>query len=154
MEVWKNSRFENFEVSNLGRVRNKRTGNIFTGTTNDSGYVYVSLYVNGKSKSVRLHRLVAETFVENPSELPEVNHKNGNKKDNRVSNLEWVTHTDNIEHSMKTGLCVGGIQKVTDEQIDYIRRNFVKGDRHRGYRAIARKIGLSHTTVRRYCEKE
>lgn len=69
-----------------------------------NGYLSVSLCVDGKKQSKRINRLVAEAFIPNPENKPEVNHKNGNKKDNRVANLEWATRSENIQHSFRV-LC-------------------------------------------------
>ena len=62
------------------------------------------MYKDGKRTVKPIHILVAEAFVPNPENKPEVNHKNGNKHDNNASNLEWVTHKENCEHAWKTGL--------------------------------------------------
>lgn len=69
-----------------------------------NGYVYVQLWNNAKYKNIRLHKLVAQAFIKNSNNLPQINHKDGNKKNNRVDNLEWCTAKDNILHSYKIGL--------------------------------------------------
>ncbi len=148
VEMWKDIDGSNFEVSNLGRVRNKKNGRITVGTQNEKGYLRVSVYIDGKTKSMKVHRLVAKAFIPNPNEFPEVNHKNGDKTDNRVYNLEWVTHEQNVKHAFAKGLADDRNKKITDEQIEYIRKNCIKGDKEFGVRAIARKLGLSHTTVK------
>ena len=74
------------------------------GADNGIGYLQIKVCFENKSKSKYIHRLVAEAFLENPDNLPFVNHKDGNKKNNSVENLEWCTHKDNIAHAFSTGL--------------------------------------------------
>lgn len=69
-----------------------------------NGYVYQMLYKNGKEKLLRVHRLVAMAFLSNPNNLPQVNHKDGNKQNNSVDNLEWCEQSDNMKHAYKNGL--------------------------------------------------
>jgi hypothetical protein len=95
-----------YEVSNHGRARtnNQRPG-LLTLTKQKSGYRYVMVtQTNGKPKNWRVHRLVAMLFIPNPSGLTEVNHIDGNKDNNHVSNLEWCTRSHNVKHSFDTGL--------------------------------------------------
>ena len=95
-----------YEVSNYGHVRtnNQRPG-LLTLTKQPKGYRYAMVHLtNGKAKNCRVHRLVAQLFLPNPEGLPEVNHKDGNKDNNHVDNLEWVTRSDNVKHSFATGL--------------------------------------------------
>jgi hypothetical protein len=73
----------------------------------NNGYEFVILCVNKLTKKKAVHRLVAEAFIENPMLLPEVNHKNGNKRDNRTENLEWCSHRANILHAWNSGLALG-----------------------------------------------
>ena len=74
------------------------------------GYDRVKL---GESGMMRIHRLVAEAFIPNPLNLPEVNHKDGDKKNNCVTNLEWVTHQGNMVHAVETGLFGERAKKAT-----------------------------------------
>ena len=110
--------YEDYKVSNLGKILSlnyKNTGKaeLMNPVTNTNGYLQVILYKNGESKTCRVHRLVAEAFLENPENLPEVNHKDENKKNNFVflnedgtvnkkkSNLEWKNHIDNCNHGTR-----------------------------------------------------
>lgn len=95
-----------YEVSNLGRVMSKmqRNPRIMPQTIQRSGYRYVMLHVNKKPTCRRVHRLVAQAFLPNPEGLKEVNHKDGNKDNNRADNLEWCTRSHNVKHSFDTGL--------------------------------------------------
>ena len=116
--VYKGEPYEGYKVSNLGKILSlnyKNTGKaeLMNPVTNTNGYFQVNLYKNGESKTCRVHRLVAETFLENPENLPEVNHKDENKKNNFVflnedgsvdkekSNLEWKNHRDNCNHGTR-----------------------------------------------------
>lgn len=73
-------------------------------TRYSKGYEIVDLYKNGKRKTVRVHRLVAEAFIPNNDNKPEVNHIDGNKHNNNVDNLEWVTKKENCRHAWNNNL--------------------------------------------------
>lgn len=118
MEIWKDIPcYEGlYEVSNCGNVRSiTRTVRFGRGyktyesqflkfQTDKDGYFRVGLSKNGKKKQFRVNRLVAMAFIDNPNNLPVVNHKDGDKQNNHVENLEWVTHSENDLHAFKTGL--------------------------------------------------
>lgn len=108
--------YENlYEVSNLGRVRsldryvNHRgsdslrlvKGKVLKPVYDSDGYVVASIRDGNRSKLKKVHRLVAEVFIKNDNHLPQVNHKNGDKTDNRVTNLEWCSCKDNILHKFR-----------------------------------------------------
>lgn len=96
-----------YEVSNNGRVRNA-DGHVLSPNKHSAGYLAVHMFFGGKhTRMARLiHRLVAKEFLPQPAGATEVNHKNFNKHDNRLSNLEWVSHLDNVRHT-----CLAGRQK-------------------------------------------
>lgn len=97
--MWKTIQNEtNYEVSSEGQVRNKQTKQIKSLRYSNKGYARVTLYPSGKTYSV--HRLVAENFIINPNNYPSVNHKDGNKANNRLENLEWCTPKQNTGHAI------------------------------------------------------
>jgi len=106
-----------YEVSNLGRVKSLArtiirsdgrrcvvTEKILTERVNDRGYIEIKLSRLGSSTYKKLHRIVATAFLDNPENKPEVNHKDGNKKNNQAENLEWATHSENMQHAFANGL--------------------------------------------------
>lgn len=93
--------YEGYYISTDGEVENARTGRKLKPQVNNCGYLRVELCSKGKKKKHFVHRLVAVAYIKNPDNLPQVNHKNGNKKDNRAKNLEWRTASENRKHSFR-----------------------------------------------------
>lgn len=138
-EIWKDmiGYEEYFKVSNLGNIYSKRTNRLLKLTKSKTGYLCFSTRLGGRnSKAVlfRVHREVAKAFIPVPDNLIgyennnyygiiPVNHIDGNKLNNVVSNLEWVTHKENTQHAMNTGL-ISIEEKLTQEQISYILENY------------------------------
>lgn len=100
-----------YSVSTEGIVRKDTTNYILTQSTQQD-YKFVTLNVSGKQKRMRVHRLVAEAFIENPDNKPYVNHLNGIRSDNNIANLEWVTPSENTQHAVATGLFQSGRAKA------------------------------------------
>ena len=90
-----------YEVSNKGNVRNVRRNTLLRLSKDCYGYIQVSLYKNGRRTGLRVHRLVTEAFLPNPDNLPEVNHKDEDKTNNRVENLEWCDHKYNMNYGTR-----------------------------------------------------
>ena len=107
LEQWKTiSNASNYEVSNLGNVRNKTTKYILKGRITKSGYLQVSIKLDETQKFTNqyIHRLVALYWIGNPQQKKEVNHIDGNKENNNVDNLEWVTASENQKHRHSIGI--------------------------------------------------
>lgn len=88
-----------YEVSDQGEVRNMKTGRILKASINPDGYNMIVLCNKTKRTTKTIHRLVALTFLENPNQYPEVDHKNNIKTDNRVENLQWVSRSQNQQNT-------------------------------------------------------
>lgn len=107
IEVWKEIEgYPNYQISNLGRVKSLnylRTGKekIMKGYKDKYGYLYVGLYKEGKVKMLKIHRLVALAFIDNPDNLQQVNHIDENPTNNSVDNLEWCTAKYNINYGTR-----------------------------------------------------
>lgn len=93
----------NYSVDEYGNVYNNTTGKKLTGGDNGNGYKFVALWKNNKAKNNYRHRLVAQHFLQNPHNKPEVNHLDGNKENNHFSNLEWCTEEENTRHAFENG---------------------------------------------------
>ena len=128
MENWKTiDEASNYEVSNTGLIRNKTTNKILKGRLSKSGYLQVSIKIDETNKFSNryIHRLVALYFINNPENKREVNHKDGNKENNNVENLEWVTSSENQIHKHKilgkvktSNRKIGKFDKDTDELLE------------------------------------
>lgn len=147
-----------YEVSNLGRVRSMKkyrgqTGRIMPQTQQPSGrngerrYFAVMFSHNNKNYCRKVHRLVAEAFIPNPDNLPQINHKDGNKANNQVSNLEWCTGSQNMKHAIRTGLAnpKAHAHHWTDEEKEQIRQQRISY-----YDRIGRRNTKPHRTRAEY----
>ena len=115
-------KYPNYFVTEEGLIFSSKTNKFLKFSYDQQGYQRVCLYVgNCKNKTIKVHRLVAETFIENVENKKDVNHIDGNKTNNNISNLEWCTRSENIKHAFKNGLKI-----VTQNQIDGVKKRFSK----------------------------
>lgn len=136
-EIWKDiSGYEGlYQVSNLGRVKSFRLHkiSILKNIIQKEGYIRVVFTVKSAHKSFFVHRLVAQAFIPNPENKPEVNHIDGDKTNNRVENLEWCTARENQIHSYNIGLQISqkgenhGCSKFRNEDIYNIVKLYAEG---------------------------
>jgi hypothetical protein len=116
-----------YEINKLGQIRSLRskTKKNLKPVDNGLGYKRVSLTKDGEAVSYYIHRLVAQTFLPNPENKPEVNHLNGKKDDNRLENLEWSTKAENLKHAAENGFMSSGEDHyrntLSDQQVRDIR---------------------------------
>lgn len=118
MEIWKDIKGfrELYQVSNLGRIRRKDTLKVLKPLTISKGYKGVRLYkTTEKATTKKIHRLVAEYFIDNPLDLPQVNHKDGNKSNNKVDNLEWCSNEYNMNHAIVNSLIKWGEERFNSK---------------------------------------
>lgn len=159
MEVWKDvvGFEEYFKVSSFGRLFSKRTGKVLKQFLNKSGYVTVATRIggrSGKSYCFKLHRVVAEAFIDNLEFKPEVNHIDGDKTNNCVENLELVTPKENIAHAFSAGLMrpKPSTRVLKPEDVDLIFSLYRSG-KHT-HRSLSNMFGVSHVAIGKVLRKE
>lgn len=142
-------------ITEEGKVFNSEGEELLL-SDNGAGYfsVYLYSYRNDKnqlrSQREYIHRLMAMMFLENPENLPQVNHKDCNKANNHISNLEWSSNSENIEHSHKNGRMqkryeVGKVTQLTSEEVKDVYTSVITGKE--GIAEAGRRIGRSRTTI-------
>ena len=160
-EIWKETEYKGYFISNLGRLKG-RTGKILKQHIGKTGYYIVSISPygrQGKSICLKIHRVVAKAFLSNENNYPIINHKEGNKLNNNVDNLEWCTYSHNTQHAFNMGLeqaikgCDNSQSKLTNDDVIWIREHYIPGDKTYGARALARKFNMNHSNISRLINK-
>lgn len=143
--------FSNYEVSSLGRFRNVKRGKFLKPSWNKGRqYLYANFVQDGVRKNCRAHRVVAIHFIENPENLPQVNHKDCDKDNNRADNLEWVGRSRNMEHAKENGRMwshkgeLAYNSKLKNETVLKIVEEHKKGKSHS---EVARMFGTNYSNV-------
>lgn len=152
-EIWKECHItDKYLISNLGNVKNIKTGLILKQYAKPKGYKVIRITINGKKQVLSVHRLILFTFK--PNEYFSgaiVNHKDSNKLNNSLDNLEWCTYQDNSKHSFKNKLWVppigsnNGYSKLTEEQVLEIRELFLE---YKNYSKVARVYNVSMNNIK------
>lgn len=151
MEVFKDIiNYEGYyQISNLGNVKSLITNKILKYAIDGNGYKHIALCKNGQ-RSFRIHKLIANAFISNPENKPCINHKDGNKLNNTISNLEHCTFSENRFHAVKTGLHISakgekaGGSKLTEKEVIEIRNLQGKYTKQQ----IADKFNIGITMIR------
>ena len=138
-----------YKICSSGKVLNTETGKYMKGGKDKNGYHIVSLTYKKKKYTRKIHRLVAEAFIPNPNKLPEVNHKDGDKWNNEVYNLEWVSSADNTHHAQNIGLRT---QKMKKKDVEKICKMISSGKYQ--ISRISEKTGFSKSLIRRILRRE
>lgn len=109
--------FPNYKISDTGEVVNIITGKNVATPKHQHGYLCVRLWNNGKTRLLKIYRLLAIAFIPNPENKREVNHIDGNRMNHSISNLEWVTASENMKHAYVNGLSKNQFKKGFDHQL-------------------------------------
>ena len=160
-EIWKDvSGYEGlYQVSNLGTIksaenRSNHKKSIIMKQCDVCGYMCVVLTKNSKQKMLKVHRIVAEAFVENFFNKPQVNHIDGNKHNNNAENLEWVTTSENIRHAFNNGLNRPQKGKANRRSLPVEKLDLDGNvlDTYDGIREAERYTGIPHSNISNCCK--
>lgn len=129
--------FEHYQVSDAGQIKNRDNLIMSSRACKTKGYRKIGLrhIDSGKQKTFLVHRIVAESFLSNPENKKTVNHIDGDKNNNAVSNLEWATQSENQIHAYKIGL-----QELTEDQVNRLKGLAVR--KRKAVRVVNKKLGM------------
>lgn len=155
--VYQGVAYNNIEISNFGQFRNSKTHYIYKTYTKQGEYdrVGISLGSKNNQKTFYVHKAIAETFIPNPDNKPQVNHIDGNKQNNAIENLEWATISENTLHAFVNGLYdvnkLKGVNnheaKLTNEEVVFIRTHYIPYDHDYGTYGLARRFKVGEATI-------
>lgn len=132
-----------YELSKIGEIKRINSTKLLKTNLGDNGYLRISLFINGKTRNVYLHRMLALTFIANPENKKTVNHKDGNKLNNNLDNLEWLSNYENVKHAM-------------GNRLKYIKQVDLKGNVIKIYPSThsVKKDGFDQSCVWRCCNNQ
>ena len=145
-----------FQISRNGDIYSKRTNKVLKTHIGKRGYRMIATKIGGRKgvcKTLKMHRLVALTYIPNPENKEHVNHIDGDKLNNNASNLEWNTPRENIQHAERTGLSKhpkltkSKLSALSDCQVCAIKKVYKPRCRKFGARALSKKYNVCHVTI-------
>ena len=139
---------KHYQISTFGRIKSFKKGHekILKPFVDKDGYLSIALSKDGKIRKFKIHRLVAQAFIANLEDKPQINHRDGNKMNNHVDNLEWNTNRENNLHAIRIGLRKyqkNSNRALTDEQVVWCRKVHIPFDSEFGSTALANIFGIS-----------
>ena len=140
--MWKQLRDSFYEINTQGTVRNSKTKKEIKPRKEKDGYLIINLWSTFKGKTLKVHRLVAECFLENPLNKPHVNHKDSVRDNNNLGNLEWCTEQENILHGIQKG-------NIDLERLKRVHKEYTTSEKAK---LLGRELGLKykHQTLKQY----
>jgi len=133
--------FENYSINIDGSIYSKKHKRFLNPYKDKHGYLIIDLFKDKKRNTKKVHRLLAEVFIPNPNNLKEVNHIDGNKSNNDISNLEWCDRSSNMKHAFKTGLLKVKYNPLYDIET---------GKRYNSTKEAAEMLGINYGTLKGY----
>lgn len=150
-EIWKSIKdYEDYEISNLGRIKSYKNNKerLLKPRKDKDGYMKIDLCKDNKKKTHKLHRLVAQAFLANPENKPEVNHKDEDKTNNCASNLQWVTSRENANYGTRNER-VANANSIPVVQLD-LQGNYINV--HQSATQVERELGFYNTHIIKCCK--
>ena len=150
MRIKKIVGFENYTVDTNGNIYNIKKNKYLKQSLTKDGYLVVGLHKNGKSKTMNVHRIVAETFILNPENKRTVNHKDENKQNNCVDNLEWATNYENTNYGTRNKRS----SKILHDLADGTHVLCIESNKtYKTISEASRETGCDRRNIKRCCDK-
>lgn len=149
-EIWKQYKSTNYEVSNCGNIRRVGAKQNRKIQDNGKGYKCLILRINGESKTHYVHRMVAEMFIPNPNNLEQVNHKDEDKSNNNIDNLEWISKQDNLAYGTRNERSAKG-RSIVVHQYD-LEGNYINS--YPSAREASRQTNINQGSISKCCKGE
>ena len=146
---------DRYEINREGHLRDITTGKLQFGSDDGYGYLKFTTRTNGKKACPKVHKLLALAFIPNPRNLPVINHKDGNKRNNSLDNLEWCSYADNLKHAIDNKLLVHKLgeeiycAKLSEKSVLEIRQDFINNPRKSSYKDWSNFYSVAPDTIRK-----